>query len=109
MDIYRQLRICRRHFDDDSKNGACRRLLNTAVPTLHMNDDARTDESDKSALNESFYLEEEYIISDNIDVIENQNLDVSTGNPLKRGVFDFSTHLHLHSSPTNRPLLLSIY
>lgn len=36
MTIHRRYRICRRHFDSDCLNGGCRRLLNTAVPTLHL-------------------------------------------------------------------------
>lgn len=35
--IHKRYRICRRHFDSDCLNGGCRRLLNTAVPTLHLN------------------------------------------------------------------------
>lgn len=35
--IYRQYRVCRRHFDKDCFNGGCKRLLNTAVPTLFLN------------------------------------------------------------------------
>lgn len=30
-------RVCRRHFAADCFNGACKRLLNTAIPTLHLN------------------------------------------------------------------------
>lgn len=37
MVVYKQYRICRRHFDASSKNGGCRRLLKTAVPSLHLN------------------------------------------------------------------------
>lgn len=37
MSVYKQYRICRRHFESSCMNGACRRLLNTAVPTLHLN------------------------------------------------------------------------
>lgn len=37
MLVYKQYRICRRHFDASSMNGGCRRLLKTAVPTLHLN------------------------------------------------------------------------
>lgn len=35
--VQKRYRICRRHFDSDCMNGGCRRLLNTAIPTLHMN------------------------------------------------------------------------
>lgn len=38
--VYNLYRICRRHFDSDSLNGGCRRLLSTAVPTLHLNDES---------------------------------------------------------------------
>lgn len=37
MLVYKQYRICRRHFDASSMNGGCRRLLKTAVPKLHLN------------------------------------------------------------------------
>lgn len=49
MTIHRRYRICRRHFDSDCLNGGCRRLLNTAVPTLHLDslesESVRIDES----------------------------------------------------------------
>lgn len=35
--VYKQYRICRRHFDVDCFNGDCRRLVNSAVPTLYLN------------------------------------------------------------------------
>lgn len=34
--IHKRYRICRRHFDSDCLNGGCRRLLNTAVPSLYL-------------------------------------------------------------------------
>lgn len=37
MLIYRQYRVCRRHFDKECFNGGCKRLLNTAVPSLYLN------------------------------------------------------------------------
>lgn len=37
MLVYKQYRICRRHFDGTSMNGGCRRLLKTAIPKLHLN------------------------------------------------------------------------
>lgn len=37
--LYVHYRVCRRHFEKDSMNGDCKRLLNTAVPTLHLNRD----------------------------------------------------------------------
>lgn len=49
MTIHRRYRICRRHFDSDCLNGGCRRLLNTAVPTLYLDaiesESVRIDES----------------------------------------------------------------
>lgn len=36
MTVHKRYRICRRHFDNDCLNGGCRRLLNTAVPTLYL-------------------------------------------------------------------------
>lgn len=36
MAVHKRYRICRRHFDSDCLNGGCRRLLNTAVPSLHL-------------------------------------------------------------------------
>lgn len=34
MIIYKQFRVCRLHFDKDCFNGGCKRLLNSAVPSL---------------------------------------------------------------------------
>lgn len=34
--VFKQLRVCRSHFDDKSFNGICKKLLNTAVPSLHL-------------------------------------------------------------------------
>lgn len=34
--IQKRYRICRRHFDTECFNGGCRRLLNTAVPSLFL-------------------------------------------------------------------------
>lgn len=48
MTIHRRYRVCRRHFDSNCLNGGCRRLLNTAVPTLHLEpemDNVRIDDS----------------------------------------------------------------
>lgn len=39
MTIHKRYRICRRHFDSDCLNGGCRRLLNTAIPTLYLDSD----------------------------------------------------------------------
>lgn len=36
MAVHKRYRICRRHFDADCLNGGCRRLLNTAVPSLYL-------------------------------------------------------------------------
>lgn len=36
MAVHKRYRICRRHFDKNCLNGGCRRLLNTAVPTLYL-------------------------------------------------------------------------
>lgn len=48
--MHKRYRICRRHFDSDCLNGGCRRLLNTAVPTLHLNpkQNAQLEESNNS-------------------------------------------------------------
>lgn len=48
--VYRQYRVCRRHFDKDCFNGGCKRLLNTAVPTLYLHS------SQKSKINEIIRL-----------------------------------------------------
>lgn len=37
MLVYRQYRVCRRHFDQDCFNGGCKRLLHTAIPSLFLN------------------------------------------------------------------------
>lgn len=75
FDVYKQMRICRRHFGQESKNGGCRRLLNTAVPTLFLLIDAiQPNEEDPL---ESYYLEDEFV--DNYRVkrgkIHNQKLN----------------------------------
>lgn len=44
MTVYKRFRICRLHFDVECFNGACKRLLNTAVPTLHLNSNFKTRE-----------------------------------------------------------------
>lgn len=49
MTIHRRYRICRRHFDSDCLNGGCRRLLNTAVPSLHL----EPSESESFSIDES--------------------------------------------------------
>ena len=36
MAVHKRYRICRRHFDKSCLNGGCRRLLNTAIPTLYL-------------------------------------------------------------------------
>lgn len=36
--------MCRRHFDSDCFNGGCRRLLNTAVPTLYLKPSAESEQ-----------------------------------------------------------------
>lgn len=43
MTIHKRYRICRRHFDSDCLNGGCRRLLNTAIPTLYLNPVSETE------------------------------------------------------------------
>lgn len=38
MLIHKRHRVCRRHFDTECFNGGCRRLLNTAIPSLYLYD-----------------------------------------------------------------------
>lgn len=40
--IYKQFRVCRKHFSDDSFNGACKRIMKSAVPSLHLNRNLKT-------------------------------------------------------------------
>lgn len=64
LDVHRQLRVCRRHFDKDSRNGGCRRLLNTAVPTLFLTPESNvivTDEISMEGYIESDGLEYEMV------------------------------------------------
>lgn len=42
ISVHKRYRVCRRHFDSDCLNGGCRRLLNTAIPTLHLNPSTKT-------------------------------------------------------------------
>ncbi|XP_052870148.1 bleomycin hydrolase isoform X1 [Anopheles cruzii] len=37
--VFKSMRVCRRHFGSDCFNGECRRLLPSAVPSLHLNDE----------------------------------------------------------------------
>jgi len=37
LTIFKQLRVCRKHFGPDSFNGQCKKLLNTAIPSLYIN------------------------------------------------------------------------
>lgn len=51
MSVHKRYRICRRHFDSDCLNGGCRRLLNTAIPTLYLNSSGKLNvDSDESTL-----------------------------------------------------------
>lgn len=56
--VQKRYRICRRHFDSDCMNGGCRRLLNTAIPTLHMNGPEKN-----LNVEETTELENEYILA----------------------------------------------
>lgn len=47
MLVYKQYRICRRHFDGTSMNGGCRRLLKTAIPKLHLNLERTCDDDEQ--------------------------------------------------------------
>lgn len=42
MKQFQLYRVCRRHFAADCFNGGCRRLVNTAIPTLHLNSSGST-------------------------------------------------------------------
>lgn len=79
MTIHRRYRICRRHFDSDCLNGGCRRLLNTAVPTLHLElepelECVRIDESGNLTVKENVvYLSmdaHEGVLDEHIELIE---------------------------------------
>ena len=37
IEIYKRMRVCRNHFEPWCLNGACKRLLNTAIPTIYLN------------------------------------------------------------------------
>lgn len=45
MSVHKRYRICRRHFDSECLNGGCRRLLNSAVPTLFLQSSQSSSES----------------------------------------------------------------
>lgn len=36
MIVYKQYRVCRLHFSKDCFNGGCKRLLNSAIPSLNL-------------------------------------------------------------------------
>lgn len=59
--VQKRHRICRRHFDSDCMNGGCRRLLNTAIPTLHMNGSPEKDLN--LIVEDTTDLENEYILA----------------------------------------------
>lgn len=50
ISVHKRYRICRRHFDAECLNGGCRRLLNTAVPTLHLSPDQHRKQDESSNL-----------------------------------------------------------
>lgn len=37
MQVYKLYRVCRLHFEPNCFNGACKRALNTAIPTIQLN------------------------------------------------------------------------
>lgn len=59
--VQKRHRICRRHFDSECMNGGCRRLLNTAIPTLHMN--GLPEKNLNLIVEETTDLENEYILA----------------------------------------------
>lgn len=63
MTVHKRYRVCRRHFDSDCLNGGCRRLLNTAVPTLYLNSSSTTtQEIENSDASENLITTPENII-----------------------------------------------
>lgn len=99
IDIYRQLRICRRHFDKESKNGGCRRLLNTAIPTLFLGPNNEVETSNDAIETESVSLQEperleyeSYYIEDECELPEFEEpskFTLNSNRNLKRGEFYF--------------------
>jgi len=71
MAIFRQFRICRKHFDVDCFNGGCRRLLHTAVPTLYLTTSENSTKVNNRTVNKNNKIikpiTEKYVIDINID------------------------------------------
>lgn len=80
MAVYKQYRICRRHFESSCMNGACRRLLNTAVPTLHLNKNKRTLRSPNKDVSRRVNLTE--VVAKEDSQLNNYGIDFSSDNPV---------------------------
>lgn len=48
--VHKRYRICRRHFDSDCLNGGCRRLLNTAVPSLYLRSPSKNIKAERNVI-----------------------------------------------------------
>lgn len=48
--VHKRYRICRRHFDSDCLNGGCRRLLNTAVPSLYLRSPSKNIKAERTVI-----------------------------------------------------------
>lgn len=48
--VHKRYRICRRHFDSDCLNGGCRRLLNTAVPSLYLKSPSKNNKAERNVI-----------------------------------------------------------
>lgn len=95
--VQKRYRICRRHFDSDCMNGGCRRLLNTAIPTLHMN---RSPEKNlNSIVEETADLESEHIFA-----LKNELTVVSVG---IEEINDEEEN-HFPNIPTSKPTPMSV-
>lgn len=52
MIVFRQSRICRRHFDKDCFNGGVKRLIKTAVPSLYLSSSNQVQEDNRIISND---------------------------------------------------------
>lgn len=80
MLVYKQYRICRRHFDTSCMNGGCRRLLKTAIPKLYLNQEANSGDAttDDDAIDLKMETDPlmEYVINEMDDSAEYRDPDL---------------------------------
>lgn len=90
MTIHKRFRICRRHFDLECFNGGCRRLLNTAVPSLYLSDEEELEikqSTSRTIINEIDLIDQEVPLED----ITYESISIEDDNPDEHFEFIVST------------------